>query len=41
MPIPDCARQLAALDVLPDAPVEEIEAQARALLRAACATPRR
>ena len=29
---PDCARQLAALDVLPELPVEEIEAQARALL---------
>ena len=29
---PDCARQLAALDVLPELPVEEVEAQARALL---------
>ena len=29
---PDCARQLAALDVLPELPVEEIEAQARAML---------
>ena len=29
---PDCARQLAALDVLPELPVEEIEAQARVLL---------
>ena len=29
---PDCARQLAALDVFPQQPVEEIEAQGRALL---------
>src|SRR6187397_1938959 len=29
---PDCARHLAALDVLPQLTVEEVEAQARALL---------
>src|SRR6476661_4255249 len=29
---PDCARQLAALDVLAELPVEEVEAQARAML---------
>ena len=29
---PDCAGQLAALDVLPDTPIEEIEAQARQIL---------
>ena len=29
---PDCARQLAALDVLPELPIEEIEAQARTML---------
>ena len=29
---PDCAPQLAILDVLPDVPVEEVEAQARHIL---------
>ncbi|HSC65952.1 MAG TPA: PTS fructose transporter subunit IIA [Caldimonas sp.] len=29
---PDCAPQLAVLDVLPDVPVEEVEAQARQIL---------
>ncbi len=29
---PDCAQRLQALDVLPDTPLDEIEAQARALL---------
>jgi PTS system mannose-specific IIA component len=29
---PDCAPQLAALDVLPNVPVEEVEAQARQIL---------
>ena len=29
---PDCAAQLAALDVLPNMPVEEVEAQARQML---------
>jgi PTS system ascorbate-specific IIA component len=29
---PDCARQLAALDVLPERSIEEIEAEARVLL---------
>ncbi len=29
---PDCASQLAALDVLPDMPIEEIEAQGREML---------
>ena len=29
---PDCAPQLAALDVLPSVPVEEVEAQARQIL---------
>lgn len=29
---PDCAAQLAALDVLPDMPIDEIEAQARHIL---------
>lgn len=29
---PDCGRRLEALDVLPDEPIEEIEARARALL---------
>jgi len=29
---PDCARTVAALDVLPDVPIEAVEAQARALL---------
>ncbi|MGZ8260960.1 MAG: PTS sugar transporter subunit IIA [Caldimonas sp.] len=29
---PDCAPQLVALDVLPDVPVEEVEAQARQIL---------
>ena len=29
---PDCAVQLAAFDVLPDVPIEEVEAQARQLL---------
>jgi mannose PTS system EIIA component len=30
---PDCSRTMLALDVLPDMPVEEIEAQARTLLK--------
>jgi PTS system ascorbate-specific IIA component len=29
---PDCAAQLAALDVLPNVPIEEVEAQARQIL---------
>ena len=29
---PDCAAQLAALDVLPNVPVEEVEAQARQII---------
>jgi len=29
---PDCAPQLAALDVLPDTPVDEVEAQARRIV---------
>ncbi len=29
---PDCARIVEALDVLPDVPIEEVEAQARALM---------
>ena len=29
---PDCARQLAALDVRPEVPIEEVEAQARTIL---------
>jgi PTS system mannose-specific IIA component len=29
---PDCAAQLSALDVLPNTPIEEVEAQARVLL---------
>lgn len=33
---PDCACRLAALDVLPDMSVEEIEAQGRQLLEAVC-----
>lgn len=30
---PDCARSVEALDVMPDVPIEEVEAQARGLLR--------
>lgn len=32
---PDCARTVEALDVMPDMPIEEIETQARALMRLA------
>ena len=33
---PDCAARLAVLDVKPDAPIEEVEAEARRLLQGVC-----